>query len=130
MSARVLELLRGELGFHGVIVSDDLEMKAVAEHFTIERAVIEGINAGVDLFLVCHDHRVQRGAIESLVKAVEKGQVKRERVNEALARVRALERRFVHGPEDLLATLGTAEHARLAAGLSVETFTGRDPTER
>ncbi|MFT3713873.1 MAG: beta-N-acetylhexosaminidase [Archangium sp.] len=130
MSQRVLELLRRELGFGGVIVSDDLEMKAVSEHFTIERAVVEGINAGVDLFLVCHGHSVQRRAIEALVKAVEKGQVKRERLDEALGRVRAMERRFVHGPEDLASTLGSAQHAQLAAGLSAESFTGRDPTER
>ena len=131
MSAKVLDgLLRKELGFEGVVVSDDLEMKAVSEHFTIERAVVEGMNAGVDLFLVCHDHRVQRRAISALAKAVEQGQVKRDRLEQARARVAALVRRFVHGPEDLLGTLGTPAHAALAAGLSVETFTGKDPTER
>ena len=55
MSARVLkDLMRGELGFNGVLVSDDLEMKAIKEHYKLERAVVEGVNATVDLFLVCH----------------------------------------------------------------------------
>jgi len=131
MSPRVLDgLLRRELGFQGVVVSDDLEMKAVAEHFTIERAVVEGVLAGVDCFLVCHHPGVQRAAIEALVKAVERKEVSRERLEEARSRVAAMVRKFVHGPEDLVGTLGTPAHAQLAAGLGVESFSGRDPTER
>jgi beta-N-acetylhexosaminidase len=131
MSHKVLDgLLRRELGYDGVVVSDDLEMKAVADHFSVERAVVDGVNAGVDLFLVCHHADVQRAAIEALVRAVEDGRVTRERLAQAGARVSGLMRRFVHGPEDLLGTLGSAEHQRLAAGLGVGEFVGRDPTER
>ena len=130
MSARVMDgLLRKELGFQGVVVSDDLEMKAISEHFSVERAVVEGVKAGVDCFLVCHHASVQRAAIEALVKAVESGEVKRERVLEARARIDAMNRRFVHGPEDRLGTLGTPAHEALRRGLSVDTFTGKDPTE-
>ncbi|MFZ5441769.1 MAG: beta-N-acetylhexosaminidase [Myxococcota bacterium] len=131
MSRKVLDgLLRRELGYQGVVVSDDLEMKAISEHFSIERAVVDGLLAGVDAFLVCHHADVQRRAIDALVKAVEQGTVPRARLEEARSRVAALMRRFVHGPEELLSTLGTPAHAALAAGLSVETFAGRDPTER
>ena len=130
MSTRVMDgLLRKELGFQGVVVSDDLEMRAIADHFKVERAVVEGVKAGVDCFLVCHHADVQRRAIEALVKAVESGEVKRERLEEARGRMAALARRFVHGPEDLLGTLGTPAHEALRRGLSVETFTGKDPTE-
>jgi beta-N-acetylhexosaminidase len=131
MSPKVLRgLVRDELKFDGVIVSDDLEMKAVAEHFSIERAVVEGLRAGVDLFLVCHHAKVQRRAIEALVKAVEAGELGRELVDQAHRRVEALTRRFVLGPEQRLATLGSSEHHRLAAGLGVEAFTAKDPTEQ
>ena len=130
MSAAVLEgLLRKELGFEGVVVSDDLEMKAIAEHDPVEQAVIDGVNAGVDLFLVCHKPEVQRAAIAALVKAVEDGRVAMSRVEQALGRLEALARKFARGPEDLLSTLGSDEHRRLAAGLDVEMFAGRDPTE-
>lgn len=130
MSAPVMQgLLRRELGFEGVVVSDDLEMKAISEHFSVERAVVDGVKAGVDAFLVCHRHDVQRRAIEALVKAVESGEVARARLDEARGRMAALVQRFVRGPEALLSTLGSAEHEVLRAGLSVETFTGRDPTE-
>lgn len=131
MSKRVLEgLLRTELGFEGVLVSDDLEMKAIADHYPVEQAVVAGVNAGVDLFLVCHSALVQRAAIAGLVKAVEEGRVTRARIEEALGRLHALARRFARGPEDLLSTLGSQEHRRLAAGLDAGTFVGADPTER
>ncbi len=130
MSARVMDgVLRRELGFGGVVVSDDLEMKAIAAHFPVQRAVVEGFKAGVDAFLVCHRADVQREAIGALVQAVEQGEVSRERLAEARARVAALSRRFVRGPEDLLGTLGTPAHEALRAGLSADTFVGRDPTE-
>ncbi len=130
MSQKVLgPLLRRELGYDGVVISDDLEMKAIADHFSIERAAVEGLKAGVDLFLVCHHADVQRSAIEAVVRAVESGQVSRERLAEAGARVDALVARFVHGPEDLVARLGSAEHRALAAGLDVESSGAVDPTE-
>lgn len=130
MSARVLTgLLRQELGFDGVIVSDDLEMKAIADHFSVERAVVEGVIAGVDLFLVCHHARVQRSAIHAVVSAVKQGRLTAERLEQSRARIAALARRFAHGPEDLFHTLGSARHRELAQGLDAGAFAGRDPTE-
>ena len=129
LSESVLEgLLRRELGFEGVVVSDDLEMKAIADHFGIEHAAVRGTLAGIDLFLVCHDPKSQRGAIDAVVRAVEAGQVPRERIEQANRRLDALAARFGHPWEDRLATLNTLEHRALAAGLSVGS-TGRDPTE-
>jgi beta-N-acetylhexosaminidase len=84
MSKRVLDgLLRKEFGYDGVIISDDLEMKALADHFGTERSIVAGVNAGVDLFLVCHTIEQQNLAIDSLVRAVRSGDVKRERIEEA-----------------------------------------------
>jgi beta-N-acetylhexosaminidase len=129
MSARVLDgLLRRELGFDGVLVSDDLEMKAIADHYSVEEAAVQGTLAGVDLFLVCHRADVQRRAIEAVVRAVESGRIPRARIEEAHRRLARLEARFAHPPEDRLATLGSEEHRALAHGLT-SAFAGRDPTE-
>ncbi|AKQ63356.1 Beta-hexosaminidase [Myxococcus hansupus] len=129
MSPRVLQgVLREELGFDGVLVSDDLEMKAIAGHYSVEEATVQGTLAGVDLFLVCHNADVQRRAIEALVQAVESGRVPRERIAQAHRRLDALSARFAHPAEDRLATLDSGEHRALAEGL-VSTFTGKDPTE-
>lgn len=129
MSTRVLDgLLRKELGFDGVLVSDDLEMKAIADHYSVEEATVLGTLAGVDLFLVCHRWDVQERCIEALVRAVESGRVPRARIDEAHRRLAALEARFAHPPADQLAQLGDAQHRALAEGLASR-FTGRDPTE-
>ncbi len=129
MSPRVLQgLLRQELGFDGVLVSDDLEMKAIAAHYSVEEAAVQGTLAGVDLFLVCHNADVQRSAIEALVRAVESGRVPRSRIEEAHRRLARLEARFTRGPEDRVATLGDTEHQALAAGLA-SGVSGKDPTE-
>jgi beta-N-acetylhexosaminidase len=130
MSAKAMTgLLRTELGFGGVIVSDDLEMKAIADRYAIEDAVVQSLGAGVDCFLVCHRADVQRKAIEAVVAAVETGRVPMARLVEAQGRVAALVRKFVKGPEDRVAELGSPAHRALAEGLEVGTFAGKDPTE-
>ncbi|MGA9521601.1 MAG: beta-N-acetylhexosaminidase, partial [Myxococcaceae bacterium] len=84
MSPAVLDgVLRRELGFDGVLVSDDLEMKAIADNYGIGEAAVLGAIAGVDLFLVCHRAAIQREAIEALVHAVESGRIARSRIEEA-----------------------------------------------
>lgn len=51
----VKNLLREKLGFKGLIISDDLEMKAVQDHIPLESCPVLGARAGIDLFLICHD---------------------------------------------------------------------------
>jgi beta-N-acetylhexosaminidase len=130
MSRPVLELLRNELGFDGVLVSDDVEMKAIAEHYPVEEAVVQGALAGVDLFLVCHQAAVQRRAIDALVSAVRDGRLPEARLDDAHRRLAVLRERFVKPWEDRLATLGSAEHRALAAGLEATAVRGKDPTEQ
>ena len=112
-------ILKEQLHFSGVVVSDDLEMRAISKHFSVPQAAVEGLKAGVDQFLVCHQLEVQRLAIEGVVKAIECGEVNAARFNDATARVDALMRSFVRGPEeDGLASLNTPEHKRQALALS------------
>jgi beta-N-acetylhexosaminidase len=95
MSRRVLHgILREEMGFAGVIISDDLEMKAISANFDIAEVVTRGANAGVDLFALCHDTDLQNRAIDALVKAVEHGEVRPERIVEANRRLDALMGRY------------------------------------
>ncbi|MFL5322122.1 MAG: beta-N-acetylhexosaminidase [Myxococcaceae bacterium] len=129
MSQKVLEgVLRKELGFNGVLVSDDLEMKAIADNYSVPEAAVLGTLAGVDLFLVCHHAEVQSKAIAAVVKAVESGRIPRSRIDEANQRLDALAKRFARPAEDLMATLGSAEHRKLAEGFG-PSHAGADPTE-
>lgn len=123
------EILRAELRFGGVIVSDDLQMKAIADHFPLEDAVARGALAGIDLFLICDNAATQRRAMEALIHAVESGRVPRSRIEESNRRLEPLADRFAHPAEDLLASLGSAEHRSLAQGLAAAAA-GADPTER
>ncbi len=130
-------ILRDRMGFDGVVISDDLEMKAIAEHYGLEEAVVRGINAGVDLFLVCHHADVQHRAIDLLAAAVARGDVPLARVQEARRRVDALVQRYVRpaaAAEAFRNVVGCAEHRAViervrAASPLLASTTGRDPTE-
>lgn len=83
-------LLRKQMGYEGVIVSDDLEMHAVADRYSIREMVKLGLLAGVDLFLVCSKLDKTREAIDAVHDLVDCGEVPKERVFEALGRISAM----------------------------------------
>lgn len=96
MSAPVIRgLLRERLGFDGVVISDDLEMKAIIDHFGIEEAVTRGAAAGIDLFSICHTPDLQHRAIDALSRAVENGDLSRESLWQSNRRFDALLARWV-----------------------------------
>ena len=89
LSPRVVQgMLREELGFEGVILSDDLEMKAVAATYSVPDAAVQAIAAGCDGLLICSGNvEVQAVTLEALVHAVEKSG-SRSNVEDALAAAR------------------------------------------
>jgi beta-N-acetylhexosaminidase len=89
----VQEYLREEVGYRGVIVSDDLEMGAVSETCPIGEATVRAAEAGHDLLLVCHTAAAQRAAADALVDAYRTGRLPRAELERAAARVRALRER-------------------------------------
>ncbi len=99
----VFDLLRDELGFEGVILSDDLEMKALAKAYGVDDAAVQAINAGCDGVLICralsadrhNDIDVQATALEALVHAVEDGRIAHGRIEDALKRQRRTKERFL-----------------------------------
>ena len=109
----ISQLLRQRLHFGGVVVSDDLEMKAVADRYSIEEMMALGVRAGVDLYLVCHTHEKWVEAFEALVHMGEQSSFDRERIAMSAGRVKTLERDYFRPwtrPTDLLSKLGTPEH--------------------
>ncbi|MES2503313.1 MAG: beta-N-acetylhexosaminidase [Myxococcota bacterium] len=81
------DLLRNQMGYEGVIISDDLEMHAVSKRYSIREMVRLGLLAGVDLFLVCSDMDKTREAIDVAHDLVDRGEVPRQRALEALNRL-------------------------------------------
>jgi len=112
-------LLRKKLRFKGVIFSDDLEMKAVENNFSMENAALSSIEAGVDMLLVCHSPEKQVRIFEALLGKVYKGEISKTSVTEANKRIFNLKKRYIGGLEKpdrkkLLKILGNEEHKKIA----------------
>lgn len=98
--ATITGVLRNELAFHGVVVSDDLQMGAIADHYGMETAVHQALVAGVDILLFANNN--PRGyepdiapRVVALVEAlVRDGELTEERIDESVERVRDLKRRL------------------------------------
>ena len=139
MSATILDgLLRQRLAFDGLVMSDDMQMKAIADHFGFDDSIVRAAAAGVDLFWICHSVELQNRAIEVLTKAVEQGALARARLEQACRRVDAVFARYVKpsSPEPQMKWIGAPEHRAVAeeilrrAGESPGAEEGEDPTER
>ena len=131
MSAAVMGLLRRDLGYDGLVFSDDLEMAAVADHFDLDEVGRWGLKAGVDVFLVCHRADRQHHLIEGIAQALATGKLDEGPVKAAHRRLDALLQRFnPAGPRpDPRATLRRRDHLELAARLAGEApAPGADPT--
>jgi beta-N-acetylhexosaminidase len=98
LSRAVCTDLRRRIGFEGVLVSDDLEMKAIAGRMTIEDAAVRAIAAGCDALLVCSDESLQDRAHAALVRRAEADEAFRARCEEAAARCLAARRRVPPRP--------------------------------
>jgi beta-N-acetylhexosaminidase len=114
-------LLREELGFEGVIVSDDLEMKALTRTCSVPDTAVQSVVAGCDGFLVCGgDVERQVASLEALVHAVEEGRLPYRRLEDALKRQRRAKERFLAAPvatgpaRALRQVLGCDDHRRIA----------------
>jgi len=129
LSAPVLRLLRDELGFDGCCISDDLEMKAVTEHFPLEEIAPGCVLAGVDALLVSHTVAIQHRAIDLVRRAVEDGRIPRLRVDEARARIERLLEYAGPAPDPRRTRqrLRTREHLAVAGRIPAPAV-GRDPT--
>ena len=116
-------VLRDELDFDGLVMTDDLEMGAIARHCVVENAAVRAVAAGCDMVLLCgSDTDRQAAAIEALIHAAEDGRLPHARVEQALARQDRVKGRFLAGtqdwrpprPAELQAIVGSAEHAAVA----------------
>jgi len=123
LSHRVLtDLLRGELRYRGLIVSDDLDMKAISNTWEVGEAAVAAVEAGCDGLLLCRDAGAQDRAFEALVQAAETRSDVRARVSEAAAAVRNLKQARPRNPartmDEVRAAVGCDAHQRLARSLA------------
>ena len=87
--AIVTELLREELGYQHLVVTDDLEMGAISRHYEIEDAVVRAFNAGEDMLLICADPKKIRRGYRSLLSAAKENGISSDRIRSSLKRIAA-----------------------------------------
>ena len=124
LSPRIVTgMLRDDLGFTGIIATDDMSMQAIAATWSTERAAVAALTAGCDLVLLCAaDVEQQARAVEAVIRAVEDGTLPLDRVEDALARQLRVKSRFLTGDQgrrplparELQAVLSCDEHAAVA----------------
>lgn len=83
-SAIMTELLRAQLGFNGVIITDAMDMGAITEYYGADEAAVMAIRAGADMILMPEDFEL---AYEGVIAAVQDGTIAEERINDSLTRV-------------------------------------------
>jgi beta-N-acetylhexosaminidase len=92
--AIISNLLRGELGFDGLVLTDDLEMGAIVENYGIGDACVMAINAGADMLAICAGIEAIYEGHAAVSRAVESGTISEQRIQESIDRITAVRNSF------------------------------------
>ena len=121
LSPRIIDkLLRRALGFKGLVITDDLEMKAI--HADPGEASVRALLAGADVLLICHTEASQRLALEAVLRAVESKRISEARIDESIVRILSVKKRFLvpyqpATPQSVRQTVGRPAHRRALNGI-------------
>src|SRR5690625_1773281 len=99
LSNRIISgMLRDQLGFEGVVFSDDMEMAAISSRYGMEQALLLGIGAGVDVFTfannVIYQPDIGERAIAAIIDFVKSGKISEERIEESYQRILSLKKKI------------------------------------
>jgi beta-N-acetylhexosaminidase len=124
LSSTLLEgLLRKEMGFEGIIISDAMNMAAIKQKVGLIVDAIVAVKAGVDLLLLDDDAATQRDIQSTLLQAVQRGLLSPARVVASAGRVLALKQWLADTPQPALDVIGCAEHRDLALETAARSIT-------
>ncbi|WP_172256415.1 beta-N-acetylhexosaminidase [Saccharibacillus deserti] len=93
--AVITDLLRGKLGFKGVVMTDDMTMGAIAKNYGIGEAAVQSVKAGSDIVLVAHGADNAIDSIAAIKQAVKSGAVSEKRIDESVLRILALKAKYL-----------------------------------
>jgi beta-N-acetylhexosaminidase len=114
LSRKIIEgLLRQQLGFRGVVVTDDLEMGAIVRHDAIEQAAVQALCAGADLLLICHKIDLALAAREACLQALTQGTLSSQRIEEARRRLAFLKQQHTPQRRASRVAIGSQAHQQL-----------------
>jgi beta-N-acetylhexosaminidase len=120
--AIMTDLLRTQLHFKGLALTDDLEMHAIAAHYEIGEAAVRSLQAGADILLICKDQEQQVAAMDTVYQAVKNGEISELQLQHAVLRVLEAKERFVlpYKPVDTkgaVTRVGTLQHREVAQAI-------------
>ena len=93
------DLLREKLNFTGVIITDDMTMQGLTDHFEIGQAAVQSIQAGSDIILVAHEYETIFSVYDALKTAIENDEINEDRLDESLERIIKLKEDYQLGLE-------------------------------
>ncbi|MEW6228363.1 MAG: glycoside hydrolase family 3 N-terminal domain-containing protein, partial [Bacillota bacterium] len=124
------ELLRREMQFNGIVITDCLEMKAIKDNFGPGEAAARAIRAGADIVLMCHTLAVQKQAIEAVLAAVERGAISQQQIDESVRRILSAKTAWIPGFDEAqtgygrpLECVGCEAHRRVEQKLAQASIT-------
>ena len=94
LSPKAIGLLREDLGFDGVVVTNDLAMVGATGGESPAQAAVAAVKAGADLLVISSPPQQQADAYEAVVRAVESGEISRERLEASLERIERIKERY------------------------------------
>lgn len=95
MSKKIItELLRKDLGYDGVVISDDMTMGAIIENYTLDGAVLEFLKAGGDIALICHGQDNPIKVINFIKESINNGEITLEEIDEKVYRILSLKEKY------------------------------------
>jgi beta-N-acetylhexosaminidase len=80
-------LLRDQLGYKGIVITDDLDMGAISKYYSFDKLGYAALNAGADILLVCHEYSHQLEMYNGIINAVDTGLITENRIDESVRRV-------------------------------------------
>lgn len=90
----ITDILRKQMGFDGVVITDDMTMGAIENNYNIGDAAVKSLIAGSDIVLVCHGYEKQLEAISAVKAAVNDGLISEERIIESVYRILMLKEKY------------------------------------
>jgi len=87
----ITNILRGELGFQGVVITDAMEMGAISDQYSSDVAAVKAIQAGCDMILCPEDMQL---AIQGILDAVSKGELSEERIDQSVRRILSVKEKY------------------------------------
>ena len=99
LSPRIMTgLLREQLGYQGIILTDDMEMGAVSRYHSFRDIGVKAVLAGADIVMVCHEYAHEQEVYLGLLEALEQGRISEERINASVRRI--LRAKIAHADSD------------------------------